>query len=590
MRTPHDSGGGPAAPDSLPAALVAYTDYEVLRRLGGGGMGVVYLARNRLMKRLEALKLSTAHGPDAGFLREVQATARLAHPNIVAVYSARVVIDTLVLAMEYIDGCDLWRLVARRGRLPVASACELIRQAAVGLQHAHDAGLVHRDLKPSNLILRGAPGPAVLKILDFGLARAAGAHEDEYRIGTPAFAAPEQYAKSPGGNARSDVYALGGTLYYLLTGSPPFATGRLPELVRLHREQPAPRLDAVRPEVPGDLARLVERMLAKSPADRPATAGEVAGALATFVVHGAPTWELAVPTPAEAEPVSSLPSTLHRPMATPPGPTVPFVIDPPARGKRVWVGVAGVAVLAAGAYLGCVAFAPREGTPRAGVTGGGPDGSTGPAVVTTSPVPLFDGATLAGWVVDGGDADEWQVKEGVITTTGLPKGVRSWLLSEREYEDFRVRFEYRLAVGANSGFAFRAVPGERPVLTPNGRAWPIPFHQQVEISDTRTARWAKLPTGQVNGGVKVDSHALRPTKKPPSEGEWAQMEIEFRGQAVRVRVNGTEVLDDDLDQLLRAGSRFPALSRKRGRIGFQQSEGKADFRNITIEEFPPAGR
>src|SRR4051812_21450094 len=266
MRTPQDLAGGSAAPDSLPPALVAYTDYDVLRRLGCGGMGVVYLARNRLMNRLEALKLSTAHGPDPGFLREVQAAARLAHPNIVAVYSARVVLDTLVLAMEYVDGCDLWRLVARRGRLPVPSACELIRQAAVGLQHAHDAGLVHRDIKPSNLLVDSA---GVVKVLDMGLARfspdgqesVTKKFDENMVMGTADYLAPEQAINLHNVDARVDIYSLGATLYALLAGEPPFPQGTVTQKLLWHQLKDPVRLDQRSSTIPAEVADIVGRMM-----------------------------------------------------------------------------------------------------------------------------------------------------------------------------------------------------------------------------------------------------------------------------------------------------------------------------------------
>ncbi|QDU19996.1 protein kinase domain-containing protein [Urbifossiella limnaea] len=588
MPTPHDPGSDQPEPDPLPPSLVAYSDYEVLRRLGRGGMGVVYLARNLLMGRLEALKLQADPGPGTEFLREVQAAARLAHPNIVAVYSARVVLGTLVLAMEYIDGCDLGRLVARRGRLPVPSACELARQAAVGLQYAHDAGVIHRDIKPSNLILAQASGPAVLKILDFGIARADGVAEGAVSIGTPAFAAPEQFENPSASDARSDIYALGGTLFYMLTGGPPFSAGTVTELMQCHREGPPPRLESVRPGVPSGLARLVERMLAKNPADRPQTAGEVARAIVAFVEPDAPTWELAAPPPAGNSLVTLPPTTSDKDSTIPLIPTVPTVIPTvpvgsasAGRPKRVWLASAVGIVLAVGIYAGCASW-PRPGTITTPTARSGD--SSRPVV---GPVQLFDGQSLAGWVVDGGDPGEWKVEDGVITATGIPKGPRTWLLTEKEYGDFRVRFDYRLEAGANSGFAFRAVPGERPVLTPGGRPWPVPHHQQIEISDDRAKRWANLPTGQVNGGGSIGGPALKPTHKPPVEGEWNRMEVELRGQAIRVRVNGEDLLVDNLEYLVRAGSLFPALFRTRGRIGFQQYEHKADFRNVTIEEFLP---
>jgi hypothetical protein len=570
---------------ALPPALAAYAEYEVVRPLGRGGMGLVYLARNRLMGRLEALKLRADPGPEADFLREIQAVARLAHPNIVTVYSARVVLGAMVLAMEYVDGCDLGRLVGRWGRLPVTSACELIRQAAVGLQHAHDAGVVHRDVKPSNLILSRVGGPAALKVLDFGIALAGDPAAHAVLVGTPAFAAPEQFAVPEVADARSDVYALGGTLYYLLAGHPLFPPGNALELRQRHRDEAPPRLDAVRPGVPAGLADLVARMLAKTPADRPQTASEVARRLAEFTAPGTPVWELLAPDTPVVDVTGPLPAAGCPGGTMSLGPTIPFRPAPPARGLWGRRGLLGGALSAVCVYLGCVSWVRPEPDP-AGAGGDQPE-AVAPA---PEPVRPFDGRTLAGWVVDGGDRGEWKADGGVISTTGLPKGPRTWLLTEREYGDVRVRFEYRLEAGGNSGFAFRAVPGERPVLSPGGRPTPGPYHHQVEISDDTARRWANLPTGQVNGGETLSGPALKPLRRPQPPGEWHQMEVELRGGSVRVRVNGEELLADELEALVRAGSCYPSLSRTRGRIGFQQQEKRAEFRNVTVEELRPVDR
>jgi hypothetical protein len=256
--------------------------------------------------------------------------------------------------------------------------------------------------------------------------------------------------------------------------------------------------------------------------------------------------------------------------------------QPPARttgrGRRVWAGFA-AGVLAAGL---CAGWAGRGQTDSDDETPG-----ESAKVAPVGPVPLSDGTSLAGWVVDGGDASEWQVENGAITTTGTRNGPRTWLLSDRDYGDCRVTFEYRLEAGGNTGFVFRAVPGECPPLLA-GRPTPGPYHQQVEISDDAAPRWVQSPTGQVNGAGTSTGPALKPKQKLTARaGEWHRMEVEFRGQMVWVRVDGEELLADDLTRLIRMGSPFPGLHRAKGRIGFQQQLKSAAFRNVTIEEFAP---
>jgi hypothetical protein len=187
--------------------------------------------------------------------------------------------------------------------------------------------------------------------------------------------------------------------------------------------------------------------------------------------------------------------------------------------------------------------------------------------------------------------NEWRLEDGVLVTTGRPKGPRTWLLTDRDYGDFVARFEYRLQAGGNSGLAIRAVPGERPVLSPGGRPTQVPYHQQVEIADDSGKSGPWIPTGQVNGAATSTGPALRPLRplRRPA-GEWHRMEVELRGQEIRVRVNGEEVLAGDLIDLIKAGSLYPALSRARGRVGFQQNDRKAEFRNVVIEDIPTAAR
>src|SRR5581483_2447409 len=223
----------PPAVASLPPELADHPDYEVLRELGRGGMGVVYLARNRLMDRTEVLKVMSkelVNKPGAAdrFLREMRSAARLAHPNVVRAYSAGWLGDALMFAMEYVEGDDLAGLIKARGRLPVLNACYYAQQVAAGLQHAHEMGMVHRDIKPANLILTRSGKKHTVKILDFGLAKVRGEGADDADLtgagaamGTPSYMAPEQWRHAAAADTRADIYSLGCTLYFLLTGGPP---------------------------------------------------------------------------------------------------------------------------------------------------------------------------------------------------------------------------------------------------------------------------------------------------------------------------------------------------------------------------------
>ena len=227
-------------------------------------MGVVYLAHNRLMGRDEVLKVMGRQiierpGVLDRFLREIRAVARLRHPNIVTAYSAFRSGESLVFAMEYVEGLDLARMVKAKGPLPVGHACYFVHQAALGLQHAHEQGMVHRDIKPGNLMLsrerdravdqgarlRPGQGRAARTRRDFGLATgprlAAGSRPDAtgQMLGTPDFIAPEQIADAQSADIRADIYSLGCTLYYLLSGGPPFPGETLYDVLQAHHSMDA---------------------------------------------------------------------------------------------------------------------------------------------------------------------------------------------------------------------------------------------------------------------------------------------------------------------------------------------------------------
>lgn len=277
--------------------------YVLIERLGRGGMGHVYKAEHRLMKRVVALKLIGRLRGDnddavvlARFRREVEAAGRVRHPRIVTAYDAGDWQGQLYLAMEYVEGVDLERFVADTGPLSVDLACEIVRQTAEALHHAHERGLVHRDIKPSNLML--TPPGVTVKLLDLGLARltslpSTNVDRDETAddlCGTPDFMAPEWGHAPRSADVRGDLYSLGCTFYFLLTGQVPYPGGSWTEKLLRHRlDVPAP-LRQLRPAVPVAVAAIVERLMAREVEKRYATAAAVAAELGQL--HFAP---IAVP-------------------------------------------------------------------------------------------------------------------------------------------------------------------------------------------------------------------------------------------------------------------------------------------------------
>jgi tRNA A-37 threonylcarbamoyl transferase component Bud32 len=278
--------------NDLPAELLNHPHFQVLRELGRGGMGVVYLAEHRVMKRLVALKLirpGLLEKPYAlqRYQREIKLAAGLDHRNVVRALHAEQLGKVHMLVMEYVEGKDLARVLRRHGKLPVAHSCSYARQAALGLQHAHEvARLVHRDVKPSNLMLTAK---GLVKVLDFGLARQPRLADRQVTItdarghfvGTALYVSPEQALDAKSADPRSDVYSLGCTLYHFLAGRPPFQ-GEQGQTLISHQDQLALPLHEARPDVPEELSALVARMMAKDPASRIQSAGEVARLLLPF--------------------------------------------------------------------------------------------------------------------------------------------------------------------------------------------------------------------------------------------------------------------------------------------------------------------
>jgi serine/threonine protein kinase len=271
--------------------------YLLLERLGEGAMGLVYKARHTTMGRLAALKVirkeRLAH-PKAvrRFQREIRTAAQLSHPNVVIAYDASQVNGIHYIAMEYVEGMDLARVVKMRGVLPIASALNYMRQAASCLQYLHERNMVHRDIKPSNLLLT-ADGQTI-KVLDLGLARVNESSGDEishitqegFVVGTADYIAPEQARNSRAADIRSDLYSLGCTFYYLLCGSVPYPVKGLQQKLVQHMMEPPPPVEKKRPEVPASVAVVIRRLMAKRPEERYQIPAELAYDLGHIMTTG----------------------------------------------------------------------------------------------------------------------------------------------------------------------------------------------------------------------------------------------------------------------------------------------------------------
>ncbi len=327
-------------------------DYRVLDRIGTGGMSQVYLAEHATRGTRVAIKVLAARLADdpvakERFLREARAAVALTHPNIVHVVEVDTDAPFPFLVMEYIDGVSLQAAVARHGAFPAGTAAYCGRQVALGLQRAFEVGLVHRDVKPANVLV---DRNGLVKLLDLGIVREVAAENDLTRrmglekliLGTAEYLAPEQALNCSAVDTRADIYALGGTLYFLLSGHPPFPDGTpLEKVARKLAADPTP-IDRLRPDVPPGLAAAIHTMLARNPADRFRTPLEAAVALSPFAhpATGFPHGLFAPTRPTLADESGS--ATADHPSAAPPGPATAVLGSAPKTSPDIDLGPATV--------------------------------------------------------------------------------------------------------------------------------------------------------------------------------------------------------------------------------------------------------
>lgn len=281
--------------------------YQILRRIGFGGMGVVYLARHQSLDRLDAIKfLPEQFAQDSAyielFFREAKAAARLNHPNVVAVHDAGSISGIYYFVMDYVEGRDLGTLLKERGALSVPDAVNYIRQAAQALGFAHKKGIVHRDVKPENLLLTPE---GVIKVADLGLAKWMGDTDgtftqSEWVLGSPVYISPERLKDPHFNDPRMDIYSLGATFYHLVTGKVPYQ-GSSPVIMSQHLTAPVPDPTESNPIIEARVSVIIRKMLAKELDDRYQTMEEVDAALADYQSGKVPVKSVPLPKPFKTE-------------------------------------------------------------------------------------------------------------------------------------------------------------------------------------------------------------------------------------------------------------------------------------------------
>ncbi len=270
-------------PESEHAGRVTLGKYRLLKKIGAGGMGAVFQAEDTERGRVVAIKIlpkDKAKNPILvrRFKSEAQAAANLSHDNIVQVFGAGEADGYLYISMEFVEGTDVQELVSKHGVLPVKRSLDIIRQMARALDHTGTMNLAHRDIKPSNLLIQP---DGMIKLTDLGLARfideetETGITRAGYTVGTVDYMAPEQARDSKSADVRSDIYSLGCTWYFMLTGQPPFPEGSVTNKITAHALGPIPDPRQINPEVPEAFVVVMHRMMAKLPEDRYQTGREL---------------------------------------------------------------------------------------------------------------------------------------------------------------------------------------------------------------------------------------------------------------------------------------------------------------------------
>lgn len=635
----HADAPEPCIVDTFPVIA----GYRILRTLGAGGMGTVYLAHHDAAARNYALKVVSPAfwirpSMRERFLQEIRAAVAIGHhPHIVAAYPPVIEEQRFVHVMEFVDGCTLADRVAQSGPLTVETACAFIRQAAAGLHHAFTHGIIHRDIKPQNLLIVTHENQELLKIADFGLAKFTETDRSSLTqsgqiLGTPDYIAPEQARDASLADTRSDVYALGCTFYFLLTGRPPFLEGSPTEKMLKHILESPAHLAELRPELPPAIITIVETMMAKDPADRYPTPGDVAAALTNganprapgprprhrflsggwllgLLLLGTPTilglsGVLAVRTEQGTIVLRNLPAQAHvqvdgRTVTVSSGARsvdISVTADQPHRllvqNNGVNVYSAESIVVAAGAEPFVVEL--RENAPRPARTI--PPAQASPGTTASKPAspatpaspaellpfekdgfqPLFDGESLKGWDLANPSTIKWTTTEGVIRGANhgyQPSRGGAIYTTRQDFHNFHFRCEVLAGQNRETWVWFRH---NRTWEHGARRGYGVPNPSGEDIS-TRDG-WG---IGSLYEDVfQVGTQRVKPSTivKPKIQaGEWYWLDIIAQDDRIQIYVNRQKSLEYEAkDPPARKGSfgfGCPILSN-------------LAVRNIAVKEFP----
>jgi len=611
--------------------LLVVGKYVILGKLGQGGMGVVFKAQHRAMRRTVALKMLSRNakqipGAVKRFQREVQAAGLLEHPNIVTAYDADEVDGQPFLVLQYVDGTNLATLVKERGPLPVPMAISCVLQAAHGLEYAHERGVVHRDIKPGNLLL---DCDGTLKILDLGLVRFDVERietadpeltETGQLIGTADYMAPEQSADMKISDRRSDIYSLGYTLWYLLTGREPYAgESRIEKLIG-HWEKPVPSLREACPDVSEGLESVFVKMVAKKPDDRYQTMtevitdlercrlGEAAGAshplsslkdreLADFfqVLADEEADREAVDTrrgPADKESIGGK-KTAANGTGLSNGGGLRRSQREQVRAKAVAESHAGkhsrkrksfaffirpaIAAIAVAALVATLAVFFRKDPDTKSVIRD-PVSTAAPPKKEPDMVPPFVGGKDSVRLFNGKDLKDWQqIGQAAWVVNGdalQASGQEGWLASKAKYADFELALEYQLTQGGVGGIALRA--SHRGQVS---ECLEVQLVEDAAVKYQQMADPQDPPKQDAASGKAQDSVALVQVRAPA--GLWNKVIIRALGSGIQVWI-GTESRYIDLSQPRRNA---PATrSRSDGCIGLRVVRSTVAFRELWLRQ------
>jgi serine/threonine protein kinase len=578
-------------------------DYLILEQLDAGGCHLVYMAHDRKRRRVVAVKVLVspfARRETAArrLWREVEAAGRLNHPNIVPALEAGEDRGVPYIVMEYIEGNNLDRIVRDRGRLTLRQGLDVVIQAARGLEAAHAREIVHREVQPSHLMLDAA---GTVRVIGLGRAWLA---EDRHPSGLPDrlrltdsaldremvdYMAPERAEDPRRADHRADIYSLGCTLYFLLTGRGPFVGETTLERLMAHLEQPAPRLKVLRSDAPNALEDVYLKMLAKRPEDRPQSMTEVISLL-----EACRTAAIAVPTPQEALSKSPRRRTVSAKEGreTEKGPgrarPAPSTATQTKRAPPLDLILAMATAVVFFSFMAWM-FWPRRPPRREPIP-------THDTEVSPSRTPVPGPRTVAQTIFDGKSGQGWMltnktpVPRANVQAGGLnPHGTGSYLVVYRKkLGDFILDFDYKLSKGCHSGVFLRVGDLNDPV------------HTAIEVALADTTGCTEADSGAFYGLVAPS----RNTQKPA--GEWNHMTITAQGPVIAVSLNGVEVSRINVDEWTVPGRRPDggvhrakdvAIARlpRSGYIGFQDLRGDCWFRAITLEtarevEGPTEGR